>query len=248
VAAIAAAATGFGCLFYTYVRPDEKLSAMLFGTFFLVVFSASFSLLNYLLLTVAGPRIDHELAVIDLMAGVDWPALIRLAELHPWLNRVLNLAYLSLLPQICLGLWGRMSDIYKLCLSVALGAAMTVACWTLAPSFGAFTVYSVPIGTPHFVLAVDAVYAHDLLNLLAQGPGRISPFDVKGLIAFPSFHAALAIFVIWYAWSIKLLRWPALALNLLVVISTPIQGGHHVIDVPAGLLVAALALADKFDR
>ena len=72
------------------------------------------------------------------MAGVDWLSLMRFAELHPLANRLLNLAYISTLPQIailinCLGLCGHPSEIYKLCLTIALGAAITVTIWTLAP-------------------------------------------------------------------------------------------------------------------
>lgn len=172
---------------------------------------------------------------------------MQFAETHPVANRILNLACISTLPQIailvnCLGFWGRPIDIYKLCLSIAIGAAIAVAVWTVAPSFGAFSVYPVS-ATPQFVLAVDSAYAGDLLNLLMHGPSRISPFALKGLIAFPSFHTVLAIFTTWYAWSIRILRCPALMLNLLVLASIPIQGGHHVIDIAGGLAVAVLALA-----
>jgi hypothetical protein len=245
--AILAAIVGAGSIFYGGIRRDEKLNAMLFGTFFLIAFSASFGVLNYFLLTVAGARIDQELARIDRMAGIDWRALMRLAEMHPLANRILNLAYISTLPQIailvnCLGLWARPIDIYKLCLSIAIGAAITVAVWTVAPSFGAFSVY--PINhTPQFALAVDFTYARDLLDLLSHGPSRISPFELKGLIAFPSFHSVLAVFTVYYGWKVRFLRYPALMLNLLVLASIPIQGGHHVIDIAGGLAVAMLAIA-----
>jgi len=245
--AILAAIVGAGSIFYGRFRRDEKLNAMLFGTFFLIAFSASFGVLNYFLLTVAGARIDQELASIDRMAGIDWRALMRLAEMHPLANRILYLAYISTLPQIailvnCLGLWARPIDIYKFCLSIAIGAAITVAVWKVAPSFGAFSVY--PINhTPQFALAVDFTYARDLLDLLAHGPSRISPFELKGLIAFPSFHTVLAVFTVWYAWDVRFLRCPALILNLLVLASIPIQGGHHVIDIAGGLAVAMLAIS-----
>src|SRR4051794_12666251 len=48
-------------VFYGRFRRDDNLSAMLSGTAFLVVFSAAFSALNYLLLTLAGHRIDAQL-------------------------------------------------------------------------------------------------------------------------------------------------------------------------------------------
>src|SRR6266481_2921499 len=56
--ALLAVALAAGGIFYDRVRKDEKLAAMLFGTSFLIGMSASFSVLNYLLITVAGQRID----------------------------------------------------------------------------------------------------------------------------------------------------------------------------------------------
>ena len=91
-------------------------------------------------------------------------------------------------------------------------------------------------------LALDRHYAHQLAALLAHGPGLISPTDTKGLIGFPSYHAVLALLVMFYAWKVSWLRWPAVALNLLVLVATPIQGGHHLIDLLGGGAVAALAL------
>jgi hypothetical protein len=244
---LAAATFAAGSYFYERVRKDENLSAMLFGTFFLVAFSASAGVLNYFLLTVAGTRIDAQLAHIDQLIGIDWPSLIQFAEAHPLANRILFFAYASLLPQTavlinCLGFTSRPIEIYKFCLALALGAGITIAFWTIAPSFGAFSLYPIH-ATSQFVLAVDATHARDLLDLLANGPGRISPYKVKGLVAFPSFHTALAVIVTYYAWNIKFLRWLFLVINSLVVISIPVQGGHHVIDIDGGFAVAFLAIA-----
>src|SRR6185437_8994857 len=112
-----------------------------------------------------------------------------------------------------------------------------------APSSGAFSVYDLPSGVSrHLALALDGRYAHALVGLLAHGPGRISPTAAKGLIGFPSYHAVLALLVVWYARPLAVIRWIALAINGLVLIATPIQGGHHVIDVVAGFAVAALAI------
>ncbi len=75
---------------------------LLFGTSFLLAMSASFSVLNYLLLTVAGPRIDLQLAAVDRAMGVDWPAMIAFVAHYPVTNAVLQLVYVSVLPQIAL--------------------------------------------------------------------------------------------------------------------------------------------------
>jgi membrane-associated phospholipid phosphatase len=210
--------------------------------------AASFSVLNFLLLTVAGQRIDASLAAIDRALGVDWPAMMTVVAHYPVTNLVLQLVYISVLPQIALlipalGLKGKPEQIYTLCLSVAAGAAIAIGVWTLAPSFGAFSVYQLPPGVAnHLALALDGHYAKALVHLLATGPGRISPSDAQGLIGFPSYHAVLALLVAWYARTLPVVRWVALALNATVLVATPIQGGHHVVDVLAGFAVAALAI------
>ena len=237
-----------GGVFYDRVRKDERLSTMLYGTAFLIVFSAAFSALNYLLLTVAGPRIDGPLAAADRAIGIDWPAMMAARAEHQRVNLVLQLCYVSVMPQIAIlviALSGskHRETIYRLCLSIAAGAILTVFFWTAFPSFGAFSVYELaPTVARRLALALDGHYAHDLVGLLKSGPGLISPRSAKGLVGFPSFHGALAILVAWYAWPLKALRWPALVLNTLVLVATPIQGGHHVVDVFAGFAVAAAAV------
>ncbi|MBS0472637.1 MAG: phosphatase PAP2 family protein [Proteobacteria bacterium] len=247
LAAISAALAG-GAFLYTRYRPDPRLAAMLSGTSFLIAMSASFSVLNFFLLTVAGPRIDLPLAAIDRAMGVDWPALMAFIAHYPAVNMIFQLVYISVLPQIALlvvalGLKGEPRRIYELCLAVSIGAAIAMTIWTIAPSFGAFSVYDLPPAVSEkLVLALDGRYAHDLVQLLAHGPGRIAPGAAKGLIGFPSYHAELALLVVWYAREIPVLRWGVLALNAMVLVATPIQGGHHVVDVVAGFAVAAAAI------
>src|SRR3954469_16889487 len=218
---------------YTALRPDPRLAAMLFGTGFLCLFSLEASILNYLLLPHAGPRIDEMLARLDRAMGFDWPAAMRFMAGHPLLNAAALFAYSSMLPQVALLIIvlgsTRPARVYCLCASLALAALVCIAVWSFAPSFGAFSVY--PAAAPKMALALDWAYAQDLVRLLRDGPGLISPHDARGLIGFPSYHAALALLVIWYAWPHAMLRWPALALNIAVLAATPVQGGHHLVDV-----------------
>ncbi|MBV9542079.1 MAG: phosphatase PAP2 family protein [Alphaproteobacteria bacterium] len=247
--ALLSAGLAAGGLYYERVRKDPRLAAMLFGTAFLIGFSAAFSVLNYFLLTIAGHRIDGELAAIDRAIGVDWPALMTFVAHYPLSNFALQLVYISVLPQIAvlvmaIAFFDKASRIYALCIAVAAGAAICIAIWTVAPSFGAFSVYTLPHDVArHLVLALDGPYAQQLIHLLAHGPGRISPQNAQGLIGFPSYHATLALLVAWYARELPYIRWVALALNAVVLIATPIQGGHHVVDVLAGFAVAAAAIA-----
>ena len=235
-----------GSAFYQGQRLDPRLSAMLFGAGFLVLFSASASVLNYCLLTVAGPRIDGSLAAIDRSFGFDWPLVMAMVARHPAINGLFNAVYSTMLPQVALVIvvLARRSTypaIYRFCLAVAIGALLCIAVWAIAPSFGAFSVYDLPANWGHLPLALDKNYARDLVALLAQGPGLIVPDNTRGLIGFPSYHAVLALLVIYYAWKASWLRWPAIILNLLVLAATPIQGGHHIVDVLGGALVSVIA-------
>ncbi len=233
-----------GSRFYQTVRPEPRLAAMLFGTGFLCAFSLGASLLNYLLLTRAGTRIDLQLAALDRALGFDWPQAMAWMALHPRLNAVAVVVYSSMLPQVALLTIAlatvERASVYRFCLALALSALSCIAIWSLAPSFGAFSVYPLPTG--HMALALDPAYANELVRLLHDGPGFISPRDTKGLIGFPSYHAVLALLVMWYARKIRFLRWSALLLNGAVLFSTPVQGGHHMIDVIAAVPVAALAI------
>ncbi len=238
-----------GGAFYSRMRPDPRLSAMLFGCAFLVCFSASFSLLNYLLLTIAGHRIDTALAAVDRAIGFYWPATMAAMADHPLLDSIFRICYLSVLPQVALlivVLSGNSHEqrVYEACLAIALAAIVTVVFWTIFPSFGAFAVYELPTSLARRLdLALDGRYAHELLGLIASGPGFISPRSARGLVGFPSYHAALAVIVAWHMRPVKVVFWPVAAVDAIVLVATPIQGGHHLVDVIAGSGVAVLAIA-----
>ena len=239
---------GLGSLFYARIRKSPDLAAMLFGGAFLVAFAAGFSVLNYLLLTVAGHRIDALLAQMDRALGVDWPGLMAFVAAHPALNQLLRVAYVTVLPQVALliivlGCCGRANVIYEFCLALAIAAAITIAFWTAFPSFGAFSIYDLPGDVARRLHPeLGPAYARDLIALLRNGPARISPDQVKGLIGFPSFHGAMAVLVTWYGREVRYLRWPLVIWNIVVLVATPVHGGHFVVDVLAGLAVVVAAV------
>jgi hypothetical protein len=236
-------------VFYARVRRDDVLNALLVCSAFLIVFPAGCALLSYLLATVAGPRIDAMLAAIDRAIGFDWPALMGFIAQYPKANMLLGLAYVSVMPQtviliFALGFAGRIAELYRFSLTLAIGAVISLAVWTLAPSFGAFSVYTLPDATAGrlgLVLGFD--YGHALVQMLKDGPGFISPKELRGIVGFPSYHTLQALALIWYARGLKALRWPAVALNLAVLAAIPIQGGHHLVDAFGGVAVTVLSIA-----
>jgi hypothetical protein len=237
-----------GAIYYARRRREAGLVAILAAAAFLLAFSTAASLLSYLALTIAGPRIDGMLAGVDLALGFHWVRLMTVAAGHPALTHLLLMAYLSVMPQtivliLLLGWRERIADIYGLCFALSVGALTTIAVWTAFPSFGAFSVFHLPPDVAaRLGLALNGDYGRDLVLMLRNGPGHISPTELRGLIGFPSYHTVQALVLIWYARHIPYVRWLALALNVVVLIATPIHGGHHVIDMIGGAGVALFAV------
>ncbi len=70
----------------------------------------------------------------------------------------------------------------------------------------------------------------------------ISPKDSLGLIAAPSFHTVMAVQLAYAAWTLRWI-WPwSLIVNLLVLPSTIIHGGHHLVDVLGGFAAGVLGI------
>jgi hypothetical protein len=73
------------------------------------------------------------------------------------------------------------------------------------------------------------VYTH-VHRLEAQRSGAMSVIrldDLEGLITFPSFHTTNAILFAWALWPIRYVRIGGLALNLLMIASTPTTESHY---------------------
>jgi membrane-associated phospholipid phosphatase len=68
----------------------------------------------------------------------------------------------------------------------------------------------------------------------------LQPF---GVVCFPSFHVIWAILGANALWCFKPLRIPVAILSTLIILSTMTSGWHYFVDVLAGLLVAAAAIA-----
>jgi hypothetical protein len=229
---------------YRTVRPSPRIAAMCMGTAALLLFSMLTALLNYFAVRLGRPLIDATLAGWDRALGIDWPGLVAAMQAMPWVKLTLSLAYVTTLPQIAivvviLALSGRLERLSHFMLAFCLAALLTVAFWAIFPSFGAFAHYwQADPSLSDRGLIVDAPYARELLALRSGTIDTLSIDELTGLIAFPSFHTAIAVLAAYYLWPVRFAGIAALILNILVVLSVPIDGGHHVVDVPAGILTA----------
>lgn len=108
------------------------------------------------------------------------------------------------------------------------------------PAVGAYGYLGLtPADHPHILLSSEGHTAAYVMQLRTGTLFDLNSVPVMGLITFPSFHTVMAVQAVWAFWHIHILRWPAVAFNLLVWVGTLFHGSHHLIDTLAGAVVAA---------
>lgn len=230
-------------------RREEGLAVALIGLAQLIVFTAAAASLNYALMPYTGPLIDPLLYAIDQRLGIDWWSLYQTLKIDSGLGRLFTIAYGSTLVQIAaivplLALMRRTDDLDCFMLAFMLSATATVLFWAAFPSFGAGT-YLFALGEIDD-LPGAAVNKQIVQTLLALKAGEITSFSLaalEGLIAFPSFHTVMALLTVHAVRNIPFLFWPVAAWNVVVLLSVPTDGAHHVIDLAGGVVFAWAGVA-----
>lgn len=139
-----------------------------------------------------------------------------------------SLVFTPQLLALVLILTRRLDDAWTLLLALTIAMLVCIAIMPLAPAYGAQN-YS-----------FNAIRVFD--GVRAGTMRRLDTSVMTGLVVFPSLHAAAAAILAWaYA---RLGRWaaPFVVLNLLMIVSAIVVGGHYLTDVVAGLGVAGLSI------
>jgi hypothetical protein len=234
--------------FYRLSGRSDRIAAATICAGLFIFYSLCLSMFNYQLLPLWREPIDTSLNAIDQIFGYHWPSVIEWAAQHPTINSIIRFAYMSTIPQfaamvVILGLTGRIRELHVLIVSVTITATFTICFWGLFPSLGAKSLYDLPLSME--ILAspeVGTAYGDHMLLMALEGPGLISPKEIKGLVAFPSYHIVLAFAAVYAARTVRWVFPVYLVLNALILPGIYMHGGHHMIDLPAGILVATAGL------
>lgn len=225
--------------------PRIALAVIAVATF--AGFTAGSSVLIYTLLPLPNPLVDDQLTRLGHAIGYDWQALVLAMSAWPSVTRALGIVYQSALPQLLLTIcvlaaYGRAVALHHFLLVGMLTLVVCVAVWWAWPSVGYVGV--LPLSDEE-MKAAGLIYPQDyggyLTRLLVQGPARITPEVITGVVGFPSYHTVMACLVVFYLWRTVLFI-PALLLNLAMLMATLVHGGHHLIDVIGGLAVFVLGV------
>jgi membrane-associated phospholipid phosphatase len=198
-----------------------------------------FMLLLFPLSAISAPFADPGLDAADKALGFEWVAFAHL--LMP-AGRFFALAYESLnwqplLVVVALCIAGEQRRMWRLVFASTVALAISTAIFPFLPAIGAAEFHGVHVGDT-VRMPFGAV-----IGMLKGGDRLISTALFTGFISFPSYHAASGAILSWAAWPLKWLRWPLAVLNVLMCASAILYGGHYLVDMIAGLAVAAGSIA-----
>jgi PAP2 superfamily len=233
-----------------YVRQAksaQRLALAIMGFSVFMSFSCAIAIVIFCLFPFSQPMIDPALIAWDAAIGYAWPQFVEGLSQYPRFGRFLGYVYESSLPQIValillLAWLNRPIVLYRFLLMGILSMVIVVAIWSVYPSIGPSAYGMVPADVQARIgLVVDAAFADRLMQLATEGIALIEPNAIMGVVAFPSYHTTMACMVVWYSRKTPAFI-PALAINLLMIPAILSHGGHHLVDVFAGLVTSGVAI------
>lgn len=197
-------------------------------------------LLSYLGVTLAFPLVDGTLVHIDRSIGFDWLLFYKLSHRYNMVATILELSYKSVAIQPLmivsfLGLTRRYNDLSEFVLYIIISAVLMIPIATLFPASSTFLHF----GISDTNTASTVSYFYPLRN------GSLKLFDInsgQGLVSMPSYHTVLAIGFVYALRRVKIILYPALLLNMVMILSTPTVGGHYLADIFGGGLLSVMTI------
>lgn len=214
-----------------------------------IVLSVLVLISSYLAISLNYPRADNFLLQLDQWLHFDGPGFIRLVDEIPILSWVLLHAYASfamqlmVLPMLLIML-KQPEAAFGLILSYGLVGLLASVTSIWFPAVGALVTYGIG---PHSLSSIDShfgyAFLHEFHSVRNNSSFLLSLDRSQGILTFPSVHTAVAILCGVFAFRQSLLRYPLAVLNVLMIVSTLTHGGHYLVDVIAGIVLAAISIS-----
>lgn len=204
---------------------------------------------TYLAISIGFPITDDILASWDAAIGFNWLSFVAYVEARPWLASTLRVAYASFFPQIFLvpillaatGSSLRAASVVTAYVIICLGASF-ISVWF--PAVGAYEAMNL---NANDFTNIHTKYGYHFIQQfyeVRQNPNFVfSEEHAAGILTFPSVHAGVAAICAWGAWALRFARWPLALLNVAMATAAISHGGRYLVDVGAGIGLAAASIA-----
>jgi membrane-associated phospholipid phosphatase len=232
--------------FYRTVRKDPLPAAALTSTVQIITFAMAAAPLSYIAASAALPLWDTTFVAWDLHLGFDWLALLAVMNAHPALHVMFAFPYSSFALQttvvaVALAVTGHSLRLRVFIMSFVFTTLVTIAISTVMPAQGAWGHLHLSMQDYPAITPVTQSLHLPVFHGLRDGTlRRLVGEGAEGIITFPSLHTALGVLFIFALWPVRNLRWFAALLNIVMIVATPIDGGHYFSDVIAGTTIAVL--------
>lgn len=221
-------------------REDELLFNLCESVTYSLIVARAAAILSYLAISANFPLIDQALAKFDESLAFNWVDYYRWSIAHHTFDRILFLAYESLTMQswlvvLFLCFTKRRARIQEFLELTASLLAISVLLSIFVPAAGAPKFYASAVH-------VDAsAWSH--FELLRSGSMTdIDLVSMQGLVSMPSVHTVMALLLCWAVRKTPL-AFVIVPINILLLLSTPVVGGHYIADVLAGAILTMGAIS-----
>jgi len=247
---LAFVATYAGVAYYNAKAPHRRDPQIVFtlGALAQIVLITMLAVpLNYVAASFDFPLQDANLYAIDRALGLDGFDYHAFIDQHPVLATWLSIGYRNIrwpmfgIP-IILAAARHYERMQEFILAFALALSVTILISAFVPAFGILSLGQTPSAYSNISAAIYMGSHHDL-PLVRDGSLRhLELSGLKGLVTFPSFHAASAVLYLWALWPVRWFRWIAVVANGLMIAACPVNGAHYFIDIAAGTAMAVIGI------
>lgn len=223
---------------------SDGFAILISASVFLIPMANFGTIYMYLAAGMGLPLQDAWLARIDHAIGFDWLAFLQFTNSSPVVSTILVQAYHSAGPQLValllfLSLTKRCGRLSEFLAVLAVSSLLTGTVMVFVPAVGAYDYYQPDRQLFDNFTPNAGMWHYDQLMALRSRRGMDFLYDkAVGLVTFPSYHTVLAILTAYTVRDVRLLAAPAVILNAVAIVSTLPEGGHYLIDVLAGFVIA----------
>ena len=230
--------------FAPQTRTVRAVQTLLYGVLYLAITCFCGVLAAYATQRLAFPLQDQLFESVDRALGVNWLEIIQWVDHRAMVHAILNFAYSTMpaqiaLPVVILAFSDRVSEIRKYLLGFVIALTVTTIVAALLPAVS--QIAHVDRTTFDLLRFPGATPLDHLASLRSAGPIALGGDRLGGILAFPSFHATVAVLTPLTLRFHRRLFVSLLILDAAMLCSTVTEGAHYVSDTLAGGVVAFAA-------